>query len=377
MGRQEELSSTFGTTNDPLLEFNDQFLSFDWSALDDFFEEKIEPRDIADSTKYGYRLAIDQLEEWMEENHPDRSPACVNEDIARGFALYLRDERENDPETAGRKLYVLSQAYQYFSKHPNYPHGGKLEDDEDGNTQISLYNPFDIAREKVNFGDKDRKEPPRITKEEVREKLSGCRNIRERLVIVLQFKLGLRASELCNIRLSEFHIRGELVNEHYPEMGSHYHLQGRENAIYIPDNNERPGNKSQRARVLPLDEESREVIREYLKIRPDVDSDRLLLSGNTATPMEKEGVQYIWKKYWRPEYDETEYTAAIGSHFGRHFFGTFWGNQDVPVPLLKYMRGDTLKSDDDYKGAVSEYIHTHYEDIEPVYTEKIYKIVPR
>ncbi len=370
MGRQDDLAATFGTTSDPLAEFNEGFMGFDWSPMDEYFSDEIETRDISEQTKYGYRLAIDQFEEWLAEVYPDRHPACVNTDIALAFSRHLRDDRENTRETLMRKMYVLEQAYEYFAREPDFPHGGSI--DEDG--VANLYNPFKTAKSRVQVDERANKEPPRVTVEEVREKLRGCPHIRERLIMLMQFKLGLRASELCNIRLPEFSIDSELLREHYPEMGTHPHIEGRANVVYIPDNNHRSGNKSRRARLLPLDEEVRLALLSYLKIRPDVESDRLLLSGNTATPMEKEGVLYVWKKYWRPEYDETEHHAAIGSHFGRHFFTTYWEKQGLSVPQIKYLRGDKLGNKDDYRGAISTYVHTYFEDIAPVYRDRIYQL---
>jgi len=39
------------------------------------------------------------------------------------------------------------------------------------------------------------------------------------------------------------------------------------------------------------------------------------------------------------------------------------------------MRGDTAGAGNiDERGAIDEYIHTYYEDIEPIYRENIYKL---
>jgi len=199
-------------------------------------------------------------------------------------------------------------------------------------------------------------------------------HVRDRAVIACQLKLGLRATELCNIKLSEITIENSELQRHYPELGTHSALDKIENAIYI--SHDRDGNKSRRPRVLPLDDELRRVLLRYLLTRPDTGSEWLFLSHTTYAQMHREYVSAIWEDAFHPEYEESEDYAAVTSHFGRHRFTTYWRvEQDLNRELIKYMRGDTAGARNiEERGAIDEYIHTYYEDVESIYRESIYKL---
>ena len=96
--------------------------------------------------------------------------------------------------------------------------------------------------------------------------IADVKHIRDRAFIVTRSKLGLRASEMANIRICELNITSSEVEKHYPNMGSSPRIARLNNAVYIPHN--RQGNKSKRPRVLPVDEELRRLWRNYLLIRP-------------------------------------------------------------------------------------------------------------
>jgi integrase/recombinase XerD len=255
----------------------------------------------------------------------------------------------------------LNAAYQYWQEDAAFPHPQD-------------YNPIDLAKETVDLSGDDPKEPPRVTVEELREKVSDITHIRDRAIVLTQLKLGLRATELCNIKLSEIHIDISDVRDHYGEMSKVRALQGRKNAVYIP--HDRDGNKSRRPRVLPLDEELRQALLRYLLIRPDNGEPWLFLSKNQRGQLRKKDVNSVWKEAFHPEYAETDEHRAVTSHFGRHRFTTYWRvEEDLNRELVKYMRGDTAGSATlEDMGAIDEYIHTYYEDIEPVYRENIFKL---
>lgn len=194
-------------------------------------------------------------------------------------------------------------------------------------------------------------------------------------MVVMQLKLGLRASELANIRLSELSLSNSTAQQHYEELGTHEILEGRENAVYIPCDRER--NKSRRPRVLPIDDELRRVLLRYLLVRPDNGASGLFLSKSDHEPITHRAVNSVWKDYFHPEYAETKRYRPVTSHYGRHYFTTFWTvEQELNRELVKYMRGDTTSRNpgDGPPGAIETYIHTYYEDIEPVYRERIFKL---
>lgn len=99
-------------------------------------------------------------------------------------------------------------------------------------------------------------------------------------------------------------------------------------------------------------------------------------SGSSRSPqVTTNDINKVWKGAFHPEYAETDEYKAVTSHFGRHYFTTYWRvEQDVNRELVKYMRGDTAGTASiDDREAIDSYIHTYYEDIEPLYREEIFK----
>lgn len=199
------------------------------------------------------------------------------------------------------------------------------------------------------------------------------KHIRSRAFIVTQLKLGLRATEMANIKISEINIESGEVNRHYETLGTSSPVSRFRNAVYIPS--DREGNESKRPRLLPIDDELRRLWINYLLIRPDNGQPWLFLSRTNHTQVDDEAINNTWKRYFHPEYEESPQHRAVTSHYGRHRFTTYWRvEQDLNHELIKYMRGDTSAGEvNDPAGGIDHYIHSYYEDIEPIYRERIYK----
>lgn len=356
---RQELAQAFDRDLDPLEEYAATFEEKDIDAFEVYKQQRLSTKDISQSAVNEYDRTFRQWREFMARY--DRHPTCPNESHVKEFIAYMRDERGNAVGTIKNRLMYLNAAYQYWQEDAAFPHPQD-------------YNPIDLAKASVDLTDDGPKEPPRLTVDELREEITDITHIRDRLIVLMQLKLGLRASEVCNIKLSEIHISNRDVQDHYEQMGTARAMQGRENAVYIP--HDRENNKSRRPRMLPLDDELRHALLQYLLIRPDNGEPWLILAKTTHGQIENQGVNAIWKDAFHPEYDETEEYRAITSHFGRHFFTTYWRvHEDLNRELIKYMRGDTAGSATmEDMGAIDEYIHTYYEDIEEIYRDRIFKL---
>lgn len=353
------LAGAFGRELDPLAEFAETFDAAGFDAFGMFMSERIEPRDLTDHTRETYRRTWRQ---WSTFMHGEgRHPACPSEAHVKRFIAHLRDAEGNHPRTINMKLQKLGSAFEYWQEDAAFPH---KQD----------YNPITAAKEKVNLDAPATKEPPRLPIDDLRRVLADVTHIRERALITIQLKLGLRAGETANIQLADVDIRNAELREHYPELGSNTMLDGRENAVCIPQ--DRAGNKSKRPRVLPLDDETRRVFLRYLLARPDVDEPWLFLSPERNEQLRPRDVNDVWKAHFQPEYAETDEHRAITSHFGRHRFTTFWRvEQDVSRELVKYMRGDKAGAGvGEDRGGIDHYLHTYFEDIEDLYRENIYRL---
>lgn len=355
---RQELAQAFDRELDPLAEYAETFEQTEIDPFEVYEENRLSTKDLSDSAVGEYRRTFREWRTFMDRH--DRHPACPNETHVAGFIDYLRSERGNAVGTIKNRLMYLNAAYQYWQEDAAFPHPQD-------------YNPIDLAKETVDLSDNGPKEPPRLTVDELREKVDEITHIRDWAIVLIQLKLGLRATEVCNIKLSEIHLSNPDVRNHYDQMGDATALTGRENVVYIP--HDREGNKSRRPRMLPLDDELRRALLQYLLVRPDNGEPWLFLSKNRRGQLRKNVINDVWKATFHPEYAETDEHRAVTSHFGRHRFTTYWRvEQDLNRELIKYMRGDTAGTATiEDRGAIDEYIHTYYEDIEPIYREKIYK----
>lgn len=355
---RQALADAFDREIDPLAKHASKFEEVEIDVFDLFIEDVLKPQDPAPGTITSYEQTIRVWSEFMDEQ--GRHPACPNESHVKRFIRNELDEKGNSRRTAKKKLWELNKIYSYWQNGAEFPHPMD-------------YNPFMIAKKKMSLSTERVKEPPRISVEELREIVSDVKHVRDRAFIVTQLKLGLRASEMANIKINEINLASREVERHYEDMGASPHVSRFENAVYIP--HDRQGNKSKRPRVLPVDDELRRLWIKYLLVRPDNDEPWLFLSRTNHTQVDDEAVNNAWKRHLHPEYEETPHHRAVTSHYGRHRFTTYWRvEQDLNRELIKYMRGDTSAGGaTDPAGGIDHYIHSYYEDIEPVYRERIYK----
>lgn len=355
---REKIADTFDQETDPLAKLEEGFEKTDADPFDVFRTEVLSEKEesMSDATLEAYDRTIRFWREFMDQE--DRHPACPNKTHIKRFVAYLRDERENAAGTIQNRLMYLNNVYEYWQTDSAFPHP-------------TTYNPIDSARDTLDFDDDD-KPMPRLSVDEVRDHVADITHIRDRAIVLMQLKLGLRVTELCNIKFSEMHIANQDVLEHYDEMGSAPRLTY-ENAVYIPA--DRPGNKSEVPRILPLDDELRAALVRYLLIRPDNGEPWVFLTQTQRGQMQKQDINPIWKDAFQPEYAETEYHRGITSHFGRHFFTNFWRfEQGLEPELVKYMRGDKLEDAFEEADSMSDYLHPQYEDIEDTYRENVFKL---
>ncbi|QLD86189.1 site-specific integrase [Natronomonas halophila] len=358
---ETRIAEAFDRSQDPLAAFEDEFTTVDVDPFELFVIESVEQRDLVETTIEGYRRVHRQWCQFMERQ--GRHPACPSERHVAAFIEHLYEDRDNHPNTAQSKLRRLNETYQFWQQSPAFPHP-------------TDFNPISLAMSKVSFSaSEDQKELPPLSMSEVRGVLQSIDALRDQLIIFLQLKLGLRASELTNIRIDEIAIRSATLREAYPELGSHWSLSGRPNTIFIPHDRDR--NKSCRPRVLPLDEETRRLLEQYLYLRPDNGEPWLVLSTEGHNKLSHHDVNNLWIEYFRPMYEETKHHRAVGSHFGRHFFTTYWRIENgIDRQLLRYMRGDRAEGTSiKDRAGVDEYIHTYYEDVEDVFRNEGYQLL--
>jgi len=354
-----DVASAFDRDPDPLKQFQGTFDELETDPLKEYRHRVLLPNDASKSTHDNYRYSFKQWKEFMRST--DRHPACPNDTHVKDFMMFLANERENETSTILKKVNNVKRAYEWWQEHHAFPHP-------------SDYNPFKIAKRETNLkSDTDDKKHPPLTRQDLSTVIRGCKNIRERFFIVWPLKLGLRAGELLNLRIEEISIAHAEIEELYPEMGTADPIKEYDDAVYIPSRYRREGNKSHNPRILPLDDELKRVLLQFLATRPTVDSSWLVLSQRTFEKIKRsDRVNQVWRDYFA-EYNETEQYRDITSHFGRYYFTNYWKvHEGVPRELVQYMRGDKLGENGE---SIDDYLTAYYEDIKDVYLDHVFKLL--
>lgn len=355
---RETFAESFDRSADPLEQYSDRFESIDADPFDYYIRTVVENREsvTSDTTLRSYDRTYDQWREYMATS--GRHPACPSIEHVQGFIEWRRDDHGNSKRTIAAKLNRLSQVYQFWQSDSVFPH----PDD---------FNPFKLAKSTTDLGDERDKSFYDLSLEELREKFAEIEHIRSRAIIGLQLKLGLRAGEVCNLELQDLHLTSSDLQANYPDMGTHPALGDHEDVVYI--SHTRDGNKSSNPRLLPIDKELRWLLLRYLLIRPAVDDPWLFLSER-YTQLTPHTVNRVWKNEFHPEYAETEDRRAITSHFGRHWFSSYWRlQQSMNREHLQYMRGDSVQPIESFPDAIDDYIHPQYNHIEEKYRSGIFR----
>lgn len=351
---REDVAAAFGRNLDPLAEHAPVFEDLELDPFELFLDET-GPR--AENTKRNYRNSFRHWRRHMASE--GRHPACPS----RAHVERYVEKRAADGvtrSTISTEITHISATHSYWARDEAFPHAMDFD-------------PFDVDPPEsaaTSGGDF-----PRVMLEELRTAVESTGHYLDRAVVLLQLKLGLRASELCNARLAEVNLDHDGLRDFYPALGSHPEVDGRSNSIYVPC--DREGNKSKRPRVLPLDDEARRCLVKYLLVRPTCGRDGLLLSKREKVSLTPKHLGRIWESSM-PERlsDPPEGNRPVRSHFGRHWFTTYWDvHRDWNSELVAYMRGDAAGSRNaGGSDAMSHYLHAHYEDIEASYREQVFKL---
>mgnify|MGYP000728305046 CR=1 FL=1 len=356
---REQFAHAFNRPVDPLAEYSDTFSQLP-DPFEYFMDRVVENREriTSDGTYENYRRTYDQ---WSNHVSPTgRHPACPNVDLVKSFIDWRRDVHGNARETILIKLSHLNQAYEHWQRESVFPHPND-------------YNPFAIAREETSLGGSSAKPFPDLTLEDLREVFADIDNIRARALIGLQLKHGLRAGEVTNLELRDIHLSHSGLQKVYPDLGTHDAIGDYTDVLYV--SSERDGNKSNVPRLLPIDDELRWLLSRYLLTRPQTGEPQVFFSTVFSSTLSHTGINQPWKDAFHPEYEGTEERRAITSHFGRHWFSSYWRLEaGLQREHVQYMRGDRIEPIDSFADAIDDYLHPNFEHIESTYRNQVFKI---
>jgi integrase/recombinase XerD len=328
-----------------------------------------------------------------------RHPAAPSEAHVRSFIdrLYRpekRGGRGNAKATVELHAARLRAVFRWFGTQRDLPHAAHHG-----------YDPVAPVVGTYPWGETpDEKRPHKLTPTDLRDGVARVTNVRDRAMLVLQMKLGLRAGEVRNIQLGDLALTDTHLQRHYAgRLGTHPdlpHNRRREStrgdrpaeddewepAVVIP--HDRPGNKSEVSRTLPLDDECVRVLVPYLLLRPDVAEPWVFLSRSGYSRIDDpNGLNRVWEQAFPREGDdgsvlwgETDTRRAVSSHTGRHTFATHLRVEEgVEETVVQYALGHRITARVEggrpRRDAIDTYTHVDYDHLKPVYLASIYRVL--
>lgn len=362
---KERVADRAGLEGDPNAGYNQVMAADDVNLFDLYYREYVENADIKDTWRKKYRQAFDEWCEFMERE-TSRHPTLPNEEHVEAWVDELLDRMNG--QAARKQINHVKEVYEFAQNDPYFPHP-------------THYNPFIIVKNKRK---RDlRRDPPdefpQLNLDDIREQVESIEHVGERALTVFQLKTGVRSSELSNVQFQDLNITNADLMAHYEplDIGTHPQVEEKSNAVYIPPKDKRDGNKREMPTVIPLDDELRRTLLDWLLIRPDNGSSHVFLTQN-GKQMKPSSLLHVWRKHWRPEYeyDETEEFRSISPHYARHWFSTWFRlRASLDEPLVQYLRGDKQGAEiNRTRSAFHRYVHAYYEDVEDAYRRHVFKL---
>jgi site-specific recombinase XerD len=304
----------------------------------------------SDTTVYEYERVLRDFDEYTDGGHAD----ATRRDCMR-YIAHLRETDLSESSIATYASYV-HRFYAYLVKADDYPH--------DSNPMALVTDEMDEAVDK----NPRRRE---LTVDDVVEFIRTVNHPRDRCMLVLLFKTGMRAGELANLGMRHVSLSAD-ENERFGTGGDPLL---NERSVYIDSGID--GNKRVRDTLIPLDDETeRELIR-WLRVRPGDGSgdDPLFVSLSPASSgrLSSEAVSEVMRKYtrdhgwWSPGNDMKQ---NVTPHYCRHFFTTYMRDASGDDALVRYLRGDT-------GGDILEtYTHNWGDRVREKYEKYVYRLLP-
>jgi integrase/recombinase XerD len=180
----------------------------------------------------------------------------------------------------------------------------------------------------------------RTSDEQIVALLGVCRSARDRLIVLLMARAGLRRGELCGLRRSDVHVLLDSRVLGCEVERAHLHVARRENVNGA-------WAKSRRQRVVPLDFLVVQAMDGYVHERASVaraqDSDFLLVNlfrEPIGVPMRPDAINELIASLAR----RAELTAALTPHRLRHAFGSNLADAGGTVDEIQELLGHARAS---------------------------------
>lgn len=260
----------------------------------------------------------------------------IDKDVIRGYIGVLRGSRKLSSATIDNHLSSISSLFEYLL----------YEEIIDVNLALAVRKRY--LRRYKNGESSDAHSRKLVTTEQLKLLIDSIMIPRDRAIIVLFAKTGIRRSELISIDVGEVDLVGLKV-------------------LLKP--------KAKRSnRLVFFDEECAKVLQDWLKVREryarnDVTA---LFITETGGRLEDNGVYLVVKRHAARVGLHDENSDRLEDHFTphclRHWFTTVLRRNGMPREMIQELRGDVRKD------AIDIYYHIDEEDLRRKYLECMLKL---
>jgi len=332
-----------------------------------YIEHLLEDRSLTDRRERSYRRTVSNFQAFLE----DRSHSSTNDiDISdvRGFAKHLTEDCDLALSTVQTRLTSINKLYKDLNA-----------------MGVVNENPVQLVLNEIDF-DTGRTQKRDITVAEMGSFLKRrCKHPIFLAVLTTLAKTGMRVGELVNLDIQDVYIDHPQVEEEYPALRPELEERSHDSIYITPEISEgdryrgeirQAGNKRERETLIPIDSELKQILINYLLVRPPtsvVKKPFFVGIGGCTNRLDQRLTkrtvhqQLAWraeKEGWREDgYD----SLNVSPHYFRHFFTTH-ANREMDKMTVKYLRGD--KGDD----VMEIYIHNWGNRVRKEYLANIYTL---
>lgn len=264
-----------------------------------------------------------------------REVSGIDKEVIRGYIRALREERKLSIATIENHLSSISSFLDYLV----------YEELVESNVAIAVRRRY---LKRYKNGDSDAQSRKLITTEQLKQLVDAIMIPRDRAIIVLLAKTGIRRSELISIDVGELDLVGLKI---------------------------RLKPKAKRSnRTVFFDEECAKVLQDWLKVRERYarEDGPALFITETGGRLEDNGVYLLVTKHAARVGLHDEKSEKLEDHFTphclRHWFTTALRRNDMPREMIQELRGDVRRD------AIDIYYHIDEEDLRRNYLECMPKL---
>jgi len=264
------------------------------------FLKYMQNRNMSPHTIRSYKVDLLEFSEFLKTNYGVEHPSRVNVDHIRNFVASLV-RHGYEKRSINRKLSAIRSFYRYLNRYG-------IVDIQPATAVRSFKLP--------------RKLPTFLTEAEM-ERLFELTDLslRDRTILELLYGTGIRASELCNLKLHDIDWEREIIRVH---------------------------GKGGKQREIPLTRTALRWLREYVQTGDKIKMDELgLFLSRKGTPITTRTLQRIVKKHLM----KVSHKTGISPHTLRHTYATHLLNRGCDLRTVQLLLG--------HRSIASTQIYTH------------------